>query len=292
MELVAAVAPQRIEQIAGEARRVQPDQRCFDRPEVAHDDGDRLVARLVLDAVADDPAAAVARRQIGLGDAVTSFSRRRRYLISDSIETIGSPCSRAIACSRSRLATPRAVEDLAQDAGRASSRPAGPGRPSPRYARRGGARPPPWPPAGNRWPGRTRSSGRVAGSMIARTVRARSSALMPVRHDDVIDRHRVRRLVRGRIAVDHRAEMKPRGNFGQDRHAHQPAAVRDHELDRLGRDLLGRRDKIALVLPVFVVDDDDDPPFPEGLEGVVDLREFIVHGRFPRLENTWTGDEG
>ena len=59
-----------------------------------------------------------------------------------------------------------------------------------------------------------------------------------------------------------------------------PPPVRDHELDRLGRDLLGRRDEVALVLPVFIVDDDDDPPFPQGLERVVDLREFIVHGGF------------
>ena len=96
----------------------------------------------------------------------------------------------------------------------------------------------------------------------------------------VIDRHRVRRLVRGRVAVDHRAELKPRGDLGQDRHAQQPPPVRDHELDRLGRDLLGRRDEIPLVLPVLIVDDDDDPPFAQGLERFVDLREFIVHGRF------------
>lgn len=108
----------------------------------------------------------------------------------------------------------------------------------------------------------------------------------------MIDGHCVRRLVRSRIAVDHRPKMKPRSNFRQYRHAYQTAAVRDHELDHLGRDLLGRRDKIALIFAVFVVDDDDNPPFPERLECVVNLREFIMHGRFPRLENTWTGDEG
>ena len=96
----------------------------------------------------------------------------------------------------------------------------------------------------------------------------------------VIDRHRVRRLVRGGVAIDHRAELEPRGDLGQDRHAQQPAPVRDHELDRLGRDLLGRRDEVALVLPVLVVNDNDDPPFPQRLERVVDLREFIMHGRF------------
>ena len=48
-----------------------------------------------------------------------------------------------------------------------------------------------------------------------------------------------------------------------------------------GVTLLGRRDEIALVLPVLIVDDDDDPPFAEGLQGVVDLRELIMHGRSP-----------
>ena len=38
VELVAAVAAQRVEQVAGEARRVEPDQRGLDRLEVAHDE--------------------------------------------------------------------------------------------------------------------------------------------------------------------------------------------------------------------------------------------------------------
>ena len=53
--------------------------------------------------------------------------------------------------------------------------------------------------------------------------------------------------------------------------------MRDHELDRLGRDLLGRRDEVPLVLAVLVVDDDDDPPLLQGLEGVLDLGEFLTH---------------
>ena len=73
VELVAAVAAERLEQVAGEARRVHPHQRRGDRVEVAHDDGDRLVARLVLDAVADDPGpgrnASAARPRPGGGPA-------------------------------------------------------------------------------------------------------------------------------------------------------------------------------------------------------------------------------
>ena len=70
VELVAAVAAERVEQVAGEAGRVDPDQRGRDRLEVAHDDRDRLVARLVLDPVADDPPPAVAGGQLGLGHPV------------------------------------------------------------------------------------------------------------------------------------------------------------------------------------------------------------------------------
>ena len=41
---------------------------------------------------------------------------------------------------------------------------------------------------------------------------------------------------------------------GQADHA---AGVLDHEVDRLGRDLLGRDDEVALVLAVFIIDQDD-----------------------------------
>ena len=96
----------------------------------------------------------------------------------------------------------------------------------------------------------------------------------------VVHRDRVRGLVRGRIPIHHRGKMKPGSDFRQNRHAYKTASVRDHELDHFGRDLVGGRDKIPLVFAVLVVNDDDDPPFPQCLECVVNLREFIVHGRF------------
>ena len=52
-------------------------QGSLDGLEVAHDEGDRLVARLVLDPVADDPAVAIAGRQIGLGDAMNQLLAQR-----------------------------------------------------------------------------------------------------------------------------------------------------------------------------------------------------------------------
>ena len=38
-----------------------------------------------------------------------------------------------------------------------------------------------------------------------------------------------------------------------------------------GRDLLGRGDEVTLVLSIFIIDHDDDPALPEGLESVFDL---------------------
>jgi hypothetical protein len=58
VELVAAVAAERFQQIAGEAGRVQPHQRRDDRGRVADDVDDRLLS-LVLYAVGNDAAVAV-----------------------------------------------------------------------------------------------------------------------------------------------------------------------------------------------------------------------------------------
>ena len=108
---------------------------------------------------------------------------------------------------------------------------------------------------------------------------------------DVVDRHGVRRLVRGRVPLDHRPELKTSGRLGQDRHAQEPPPVRDHELDRLGTDLLGCRDEVTLVLPILIVDDNDDPPFPKRLQGVVDPGEFILHGRFQYKRDLVSGSD-
>ena len=74
--------------------------------------------------------------------------------------------------------------------------------------------------SGNRWPGLRRSVARVAGSAIARTVRARSAALMPVEQETEVGRDRVLSPVRILVLVDHRLEFEPRGReVRHDRHA-------------------------------------------------------------------------
>ena len=102
----------------------------------------------------------------------------------------------------------------------------------------------------------------------------------------VVDRDGVWCLVGGRVALNHRCEMEPRGHFRQDRHAHLPASMRDHKLDQFRRDLVGCRDEISLILTVLIVNDDDDASFPECLDRIVDLREFLIHIRFLSTRKT------
>ena len=55
------------------------------------------------------------------------------------------------------------------------------------------------------------------------------------------------------------------------------AAVLEHEVDVLRRNLLGGHDEIALVLAILVVDNDDELALAEILDGLVDGVEFEVH---------------
>ena len=65
----------------------------------------------------------------------------------------------------------------------------------------------------------------------------------------MIDRHGEGGPQRGRVVLDDRRQVEPLGRLGQDGHAELPAAVGDHEVDDLGRDLLGRADEVALRSP-------------------------------------------
>ena len=245
--------------------------------EIAHDHRHRLVARLVLDAVDDDPPLAVAGRQLGLGQAGDELlaaaaigdqhldrEDRQAELPGDRMEPLAAGDADA-------------VEDLTEHAGRGQARRAGPDRRSPRYARPGGARPLRCATSGNMCPGRTRSLGLVAGSMIARTVRARSSALMPVWHERWSTGTVNGRAERGAVLLDHRVQIELLRPLGHDRHAELAPPVRDHERDRLGRHAIGRRDEVALVLALIVVDDDHHAPLGHGFQRVFDFREFGGH---------------
>ena len=64
--------------------------------------------------------------------------------------------------------------------------------------------------------------------------------------------------------------------FG-DRRAEHAAAVLEHEIDMLGCDFLGGNDKVALVLSVFVVDDDDEFSGLEVFNGLFYCVQFYLH---------------
>ena len=77
------------------------------------------------------------------------------------------------------------------------------------------------------------------------------------RHAARFDRDGERGLVDGRVVAHHLRDVQFVEPRARHRHADQSAGVLAHEVDRLGRDHLGRHDEIALVLAVLVVEHDD-----------------------------------
>ena len=165
---------------------------------------------------------------------VTSTSRWRRYSIRSAIEiSFRSNCSATF----DELGQPRhravLVHHLADHARGEQPRERARGRPPPRCGRRGGARRRPWPAAGTR--------GRDAGSPAGVTLRVgdraggRGTVLGARARRDaraVVDRDREGGLVPA-VRAHHLRDLQlvepPRGH----RQAHDPAAVGDHEVQRL-----------------------------------------------------------
>ena len=71
-----------------------------------------------------------------------------------------------------------------------------------------------------------------------------------------LDRHRERRRMFGAVAHGHRLQAQQFAALARQRQADQAAAEAGHEIDGLRRDMLGRKDQIALVLPIFFVHQD------------------------------------
>ena len=61
----------------------------------------------------------------------------------------------------------------------------------------------------------------------------------------------------GGIARGHRRQLQALAALFGQREADQAAPEAGHEVDRLGRHVIGREDQVALVLAVFLVDEDD-----------------------------------
>src|SRR5207302_4312421 len=90
-----------------------------------------------------------------------------------------------------------------------------------------------------------------------------------------VDRHGERGLEGALLAGDHQRDAKLLKSLPPAGHADDAPAVGGHEVDGLGRHLLPGHDEVALVLPVGVVHDDDDPAGADVLDRVLDRREAI-----------------
>jgi hypothetical protein len=96
----------------------------------------------------------------------------------------------------------------------------------------------------DRGPGLTMSSGPLAGVDRDRDGRARSAALMPVVTPFArLDRGGERGLHPAAVGAAHRLQARAPRRAAGEREADQPAAVRGHEVDRVGRRHLRRDDR-------------------------------------------------
>ena len=257
LELLAAVAAQRVEDVAGQALGVDADEHVVLPLDLALDHRDVV---LVVDerAEADGLEVAERRRQAGLDDALDELvvlaAVRDQVGDRDHLQVVPRQYSsrsgtRAIVPSSFMIS--QITPDGLRPARRARSTAASvwPVRSS---------TPPGFAFSGKMWPGWTRSRGSEFGSIATWIVCARSCAEMPVvtpsrASIETVNAVSKRRLVLGR----HQVEAELVAALRRQRQADQAAAVLGHEVDRLGRRELGGERQVALVLAVLGVDDDD-----------------------------------
>jgi hypothetical protein len=95
----------------------------------------------------------------------------------------------------------------------------------------------------------------------------------------------------GLVVADHHRQLElvdERVVHGQ---ADEAAGVGRHEVDRLGRHLLGGEHEVALVLAILVVDEDDHAAGADVGEGALDAGDRVVgdHGRAPLRQRSPAG---
>ena len=132
------------------------------------------------------------------------------------------------------------------------------------------------------WPGWTRSYGVDAGStatwIVGAVVRRDAGRDALARLDRDGEGGAERRLV----LVGHLAQPELVAALLRQAQADEPAGVRDHEVDGLGSRELGRDREVALVLAVFVVDDDHEAAGADLLDRLLDAGERgLVTARRP-----------
>ena len=154
------------------------------------------------------------------------------------------------------------------------------GRPRPRSGRSAASTPPRRARSGKMWPGWTRSRGPDDGvdgdlDRVRAVVRRDAGRDALARLDRDGERGAERRLV----LVGHLAQPELVAALLGQAEADEPARVRDHEVDGLGRRELGRDRQVALVLAVLVVDDDDEAAGADVLDRLLDGGERALGAR-------------
>ena len=263
VELIATVAAEAVEQIACKAGGVQPHQRIAGGGDIPHHQHQRLL-RFKLHRIGHDPEFSPARREISLRDPGNELLLRSsvadQLLDRDDLQPM-------VAGQHEELLTvgpvPRIIEDFAEHPGRSQA-----GHPGQIDCCLSVPRPPQHAPllghqrkevsgankisrpAGRIENGRNRGGAFPGGDAGAGR--------------DMVDRNGEGGAQRRRIGFHHHRQIEPPGQIWQDRHAHLPATVAEHEVDQIGRNFLGSTDKVPLVFPVFGIDDDDRLAPPNG----------------------------
>jgi len=147
------------------------------------------------------------------------------------------------------------VEDLAEHAGRGEAR-----HPREVHRRLGVAGPPQHAPLLGHEGEQVARADEVGGSALR--IEDRRDRRRPLGGRDtracraVVHRHGERGAEGRRVGLDHHRQIEPPGDVRQDRHTDLAAAAADHEIDDLGRRLVGGADEVTLVFPVLGIDDD------------------------------------
>ncbi|GAA3112556.1 hypothetical protein GCM10020254_68450 [Streptomyces goshikiensis] len=268
----AAVAAQGVEDVAGQALGVHPDQDVLAVADLAVDEGD------VLDPV--DGGAVPVRREVAVGgrEADLGLAAHRRLggaAVGDQVLD-GDDRQAVLAGERDQLGQPQhdavLAGDLHDGAGRAQAREAGEvdGRLGVAVAdqdpaglgaqREDVAGPDEVGGLGDAVGEQPQGGGAVGG----RDAGADAVGGARVDGDGEGGLHRLG------VALDHLGEFEPLQLGALHRRADQAAALAHHERDDLGGGLLGRDDEVALVLAVLVVDDDDRAAGRDVTDGLLD----------------------
>src|SRR5215470_1426619 len=76
------------------------------------------------------------------------------------------------------------------------------------------------------------------------------------------------------VVVDHHGDLQLVQAIGEHGHAHEAAALHDHEVYGFWGGFVGGHEEVPFVLAILVVHDDEDPPCADLLHRLLDLREL------------------